>query len=149
MSNIKILAIDQATKAGWATENNSGVWDLKIKKDQSAGFKWLKFREHLDDICKKENINFIVYERVAGFHKPALVHAAKLVAIIEVYCEENNIKNEQYSATQIKKHATNKGNCGKPEMMLAYFKKWGIKPIDDNECDARWLYDLAFKTLIN
>ncbi len=149
MDSLNILAIDQATKSGWCTSSGSGVWDLKIKNGESPGFKWLKFRKHLDDICKKEKINLIVYERIAGMHKASIVHAAKLVAMIEVYCEENQIDHKSYSATEIKKHATKKGNCGKPEMMLAYFNKWGIKPIDDNECDARWLYDLASNTLIN
>ena len=59
------------------------------------------------------------------------------------YCEENSIPYSGIPVGTIKKHATGKGNSGKPAMMLAYLNKWGIFPQDDNECDARWLFDLV------
>ena len=36
---MKILALDIATKTGFATDLTSGVWDLKLKKGESNGMK--------------------------------------------------------------------------------------------------------------
>lgn len=50
-----------------------------------------------------------------------------------------------YSPAEIKKHATGKGNAGKPMMLAAAVRKWPDWSGDDNEADARWLVDLAMK----
>jgi len=39
----------------------------------------------------------------------------------------------------VKKYATGKGSCGKPEMAVAAFKRAGVEFGDDNQCDAWWL----------
>jgi Holliday junction resolvasome RuvABC endonuclease subunit len=50
-----------------------------------------------------------------------------------------------YSATEIKKDATGKGNAGKP-VMIAKAIELGYKPEDDNAADAIHLYLLTKKT---
>jgi hypothetical protein len=39
----------------------------------------------------------------------------------------------------LKKFATGRGNCGKPEMAVALFKRAGLELPDDNQVDAWWL----------
>ncbi|MFF3867375.1 hypothetical protein [Micromonospora sp. NPDC001898] len=39
----------------------------------------------------------------------------------------------------LKKYATGKGNCGKPEMAVAAYKRLGRELADDNQVDALWL----------
>lgn len=143
MSN-KILALDQASNCGWCCGKDLyGVWDLNTRKDESSGMKMIRFRSKLKEVVTAEGINLIVYERVAGFHKNSIIHAAKMVAIIETFCEENQIAYVAFSATEIKKFATGKGNAKKEQMIIAAGSKYGYTGNDDNEADAIHLYHLT------
>jgi|SRR5215217_361902 len=146
-SNVNILAIDQASNCGWASKNASGVWNFNTRKDESSGMKMLRFRAKLKEVCALEEINLVVYERVAGFHKAAIIHAAKMVAIIESFCEENGIEYKAVSATEVKKYATGKGNANKEKMIEAARLKLGYEGNDDNEADALWIYQLVKQEL--
>lgn len=145
---INILAIDQASNCGWAiTSGLYGVWDFNTRKDESLGMKWLRFRAKLEEVCKLEKISIIAYERPAGQHANSVIHSAKMVGILEAFCEENDIDYRSYSASEVKKHATGKGNAGKPAMIAAAQEKLGYEGKDDNEADALWILDLTKKTL--
>jgi Holliday junction resolvasome RuvABC endonuclease subunit len=139
-SEINILAIDQASNAGWCTKNGYGVWDFNTRRDESSGMKMLRFRSKLVEVCKLEEINLIVYERVAGQHKNSIIHAAKMVAMIETFCEENNINYKAVSASEIKKFATGKGNANKDKMIESARVQYGYDGNDDNEADAIHIY---------
>lgn len=143
--SIKILAIDQATKCGWCCGLDlNGVWDLTTKKDESTGMKLLRFKSKLREVYEKEKIDIVVYERVAGLYKNSIIHSAKMAGIIESFCEENNIQYRAYSAAEIKKFATGKGNANKQKMIEAA-QKYGIEIIDDNHADALHIYHLALQ----
>ncbi len=130
---INILAIDQASNCGWATKNAYGVWDFNTRKDESSGMKLLRFRAKLKEVCGMEGINLIVYERVAGKHAASIIHASKLVAVIESYCEENEINYKAVSAGELKRFATGNGNANKGK--------------DDNEADAILIYHHTIRDL--
>ena len=139
----KILALDPATKCGWATDRDVyGVWDLKVRPDQSQGFKLLRFRSQLDEICQLNNVTILGYEKPGGRNYRALVSHSKLVGEIEKYCEEKGIEYRGYSAGEIKRHATGKGNCNKAAMIAAAQEKLGYIGEDDNEADALWILEL-------
>jgi len=143
---MNILALDQATKAGWASEHGSGVWDLSIRRDESAGMRLIRFRSKLKEIIKLEEVELVVYERVAGRFQSATNIASELVSVLKVLCEDLEIEYRAYSAGEIKRHATGKGNCGKPAMLAAAEAKWpDLDIIDDNHADALHLLDLAKK----
>lgn len=145
---MNILAIDQASNCGWAISKEIyGTWDLTTRKDESIGMKLLRFRSKLKEICDTEHIELIVYERVAGQFKASIIHAAKLVAIIESYCEENGINYKAYSAKEIKLFATGKGKAGKPLMIQAAKEKYGYDGTDDNIADALHILHLAKRDL--
>jgi len=147
VSNINILAIDQASNCGWKTKNAHGVWDFSTRKDESSGMKMLRFRAKLREVCNIEEINLIVYERVAGQHKNSIIHASKMVAIIETFCEENNIEYKAVSASEVKKFATGKGNCGKDKMIEAARLNYGYEGNNDNEADAILIYHHTLQDL--
>jgi Holliday junction resolvasome RuvABC endonuclease subunit len=141
---MKILALDQASSCGWCCGKDLyGCWNLNTLKDESQGMKMIRFRSKLKEIIESENIELVVYERVAGFHKNSIIHASKMVAIIETFCEENNIAYKAFSATEIKKFATGKGNANKEAMIKAATSKYNYTGINDNEADAIHLYHYA------
>ena len=144
---MKLLALDIATKTGWKTATASGTWDLTPNKGESSGMRLIRFRAKLIEIIKAENIRIIAYERPAGFHKQALIIAGELIGVLKTVAEEHHIHLACYSATEIKKFATGKGNATKEEMIKAAQKK-GYNPQDDNEADAIHLYDLAINKLM-
>jgi len=147
MKTMNILALDQASNCGWCTKTASGVWDFNTRKDESSGMKMIRFKSKLKEVCTLEEINLVVYERVAGFHKNSIIHAAKMVAIIESYCEENGIAYKAVSATEVKKYATGKGNANKDKMIEAAQSKLGYLGNNDNEADAMWIYQLVLNEL--
>ena len=140
----KILAIDPASMLGWAISNTLyGTWDLKTRRDESMGMKLLRLNFKLKEIYSLEKFDLLVYERPAGRHAASIIHQAKLIGEMERWCEKNHIAYRAYSATEMKKFATGKGNAGKPMMIEAAQKKLGYTGNDDNEADALWLLNLC------
>lgn len=139
-----ILAIDPASMLGWAVSNDEyGTWDLRTRKDESIGMKLLRLKAKLVEMHHLTKFTLVVYERAAGQHKASIIHQSKLIGLIEHWCEEMQIDYKAYSATEIKKFATGKGNAGKPAMIKAAQEKLGYTGNDDNEADALWILNLA------
>lgn len=140
----KILSLDVASVTGWATSRTEyGTWNFKTRADESMGMKLIRFRSKLDEVKELMDFNLIVYERAAGRFKKAIIHEAKLLGLLEEWCETHGIQYRAYSATEIKKYATDKGNAGKPLMIKAAQDKLGYTGKDDNEADALWMLELA------
>lgn len=147
---MKILALDVATKTGWASPTASGVWDFSLKRDESGGMRLIRFKAKVREVVDVEGIDLVVFERSAGFHKNALIVQAELHGVLKSTLEEMNVEYRAYSAGEIKKHATGKGNAKKPQMIASAAEKWPeIVVIDDNHADALWLKDLAETDLKN
>ena len=80
---MKVLALDPATQCGWAISNDIyGTWDLRIKRDESAGMKLIRLRSKLKEICESEEIELIVFETPASRFKAPIMSHASLNAII-------------------------------------------------------------------
>lgn len=140
----KVLALDIASVTGWAiSKTEYGTWDFKTRKDESMGMKLIRFRNKLNEVKDLTKFNLIVYERAAGRFKNSIIHEAKLIGLVEEWCETNHIEYRSYSAKEIKKFATDKGNAGKPAMIKAAKDKLGYTGNNDNEADALWLLMLT------
>jgi Holliday junction resolvasome RuvABC endonuclease subunit len=142
----KILALDIATKTGWRTETSSGVWDLKPNRGESDGMRLVRFKSKVKELIQLEGITLISYERPAGMHKSSIMVASEMVGVLKDLCIEKSIDLACYSATEIKKFATDKGNANK-ELMIAKAIELGFTPKDDNEADAIHLYNLTVKDI--
>ena len=143
MNKLKVLSLDIASLTGWCLEPNLyGTWNLKTLKDESIGMKLIRFRAKLSEIHELEKLDVILYERAAGQHKSSIIHEAKMIGIVEEWCETNGVDYTCYSATEIKKFATGKGNAGKPAMIKAAKEKYGYDGDDDNEADAIHMREL-------
>jgi Holliday junction resolvasome RuvABC endonuclease subunit len=145
---MKILALDPATNCGFAYHAGSGVisgtWDLSSRRDESAGMKLIRLRSKLEEF--RVGLDLVVFEAARNAMpkmQGALVHQAKLQGVIELWCTEHGIDYRGYSPTEIKKHATGKGNANKAAMIAAARERFGYEGKDDNEADAIWLLDLA------
>ena len=146
---MKILALDPATKCGWAlgdgTLESSGTWDLSTRSDESAGMKLLRLESKLVTIATAGKIDLVVFETPAHHTYPlALISHAKFIAVIERFCSRHEINYRGYPPTEIKKATTGKGNAKKEVVAAAVRAKFPeLKLTDDNEADAIALYELA------
>lgn len=142
---MKILALDVATKTGWFNGVAGGVWNFTPKRDESGGMRLLRFKSKIKEIISIDKPDAVVFERTSGHHKHALIVQAELHGVLKSVLDDEGIEYKAYSATEIKKHATGKGNAGKPLMIKSCIEKLGVNPVDDNHADACWIYDLAKK----
>jgi len=155
---MRILGIDPGTKCGWALRDpsgtmTSGVWDLAVKRHESAGMRFIRLRGHLNEIYNATPFDLLAYEEVRRHMGTDAAHIyGGIVAVIQEWCVE--IYDQQEVAANhigipvgtIKKFATGKGNAGKAVMVDAAHVKWGeFGPLngDDNEADARWIAEYA------
>ena len=152
-NDIRILAIDPATKCGWATDTASGTWDLSVRRDESSGMRLIRFEAKINEIVAT-GINVIAFEvpSVASGKRAntdGLKLGTKLQAIIERTAEiTEGLEAVGYNLAQIKRHATGKGNANKEAMVKAAEEKLGVAVGDDNEADALWILDLAKRELM-
>lgn len=149
---MKVLALDPATKCGWAhSSGGSGTWDFSTRRDESGGMKLIRLQGKLNEVLHGVGLDLVVFEatRNAGPHmQGAVVHQAELQGVIKLWCESNHIEYRGYSPTEIKKSATGKGNSNKAAMKEAAIRKWPhLSNADDNEIDALFLLDLALASL--
>jgi hypothetical protein len=146
---IRILALDLATKTGWAHSlGPSGVQDFSPRRGDSPGMRWLNFRGWLNRVLDDAPADVIAYEQ-AHHRGGAATHVAHaLISTVEAIAAERNIEVTNRHTSTIKKHAISTGGRGKVEMLEAARAKWGERTIqDDNEADALWLLDLVTNEL--
>jgi Holliday junction resolvasome RuvABC endonuclease subunit len=122
-----------------------------MRRDESAGMRLIRLRGKLNEILYSQGVELVIFEaaRNAGPHmQGALVVQSELQGVIKLWCEDNDIQYKGVSPTEIKKHATRKGNAKKVHMIAAAKKKWPeVEIVDDNQADAMWILDFA-KTII-
>lgn len=141
---MKILALDQATKTGWATDTASGVWDLRPNRGESEGMRVVRFKAKVREVMDLEGIELVVYERPAGRFKSSIMVSSEMVGVLKDLCIERGVELACYSAGEIKKHATGKGNANKDLMIESARSNWpDVDILDDNHADALWLLDLT------
>jgi len=89
---MNILALDPATKCGWAHSSGaSGTWDLSVRRDESGGMRLLRLRSKLMSTVPLDLVVFEAARNAGPKMQGALVVQASLQAIITLWCEDNGI----------------------------------------------------------
>lgn len=146
---LNILALDLATRTGWAHScGTSGVQDFAPRRGDSPGMRWLEFRAWLNRILDLTPTDLIAFEQ-AHHRGGAATHVANsLISICETVAAERGLEITSRHSASIKKHATGSGRGNKEAMIQAARERWP-QVADENEADARWLLDLVQKQLLN
>ena len=105
---------------------------------------FLRFERFLTDLDRNAGpFDAVVFEEVRA-HAGTL--AAQVyggfLAHLTAWCERRQTPYLGVPVGTIKRHATGKGNAGKPEVIAA-MRARGFDPRDDNEADALALLDYA------
>ena len=145
-----VIGIDPGTVCGWAvlradgSRHESGTWNLKPGRHESAGMRWVRLRRSLSVLVSAydRGPQLLAYEAVAA-HRGT--HAAHIyggcVAVIQEVCEAAGMDYVGVPVGTVKKRATGKGNAGKAAVITAAADRWKLDPctLDHNEADALWV----------
>ena len=137
-----ILALDLGTTTGWALRGSdghitSGSERFRPQRFEGGGMRFLRFKRWLTEIKQScGGIDALHFEEVRRHAGVDAAHAyGGFLATLTAWCEHHQIPYQGVPVGTIKKHATGKGNAGKPEMVAA-MQALGFRPEDDNEADA-------------
>lgn len=147
-----ILALDCATKTGWAlikggSVHESGTMDFSKKRGESNGIMFIRFRRWLSDMLKDAKPDMVVYEQTGHSFKnaSAMEIAFNLSGRAQEIADEHFIPYTTYTPTALKKFATGRGNADKKAMIEACYDRIGEEVSDDNEADAILLGLMAWE----
>lgn len=149
---MNILALDQASKTGWALyqdgEISSGVIPLVIvPKSKGPGHRLVWFQREIDEM-------FGSFPRgeLAVYHEQpfttdriaADVIVCGLSMHIDSWCEQRGYRSRVVHNQTVKKYATGSGRATKEQMLRNARIKWPDQVIiDHNQADALWILDFA------
>jgi hypothetical protein len=135
---MNVLALDLGSKCGWALWDGarlveSGVQVFDVKRGESPGMRYVRFRRWLDEIGA--GVGLMVYEAAHHRGGAATEVAAGFSTRVQEHCAARGIEHASVHTATLKKWCTGKGNAKKPDMLAAVCNRWKIVT-DDNEADA-------------
>ena len=140
-----ILALDMASKTGWAIADSagggriieSGVQDFTKKRGESNGLLFMRFRTWLKTMTGfMPPIQLIAYEQAHYRGGDATEICVGLQTRAQEIAAEMGIESAPVKTNTLKKFASGTGSAGKDIMKAAAHLILGRPPIDDNEADA-------------
>lgn len=141
---MRVIGIDPGTSCGWAVLDTragrvaSGAWDLKPKRHEGGGMRYLRVRNYLRQLLA-ESPDALVYEEVRRHAGTTAAHVyGGIVATIQTLLEEHGIPYMAIPVGTIKKHATGNGSASKAAMISAANERWHTRVSTDDEADALW-----------
>ena len=146
-----ILAIDPGSHLGWALARDgklieSGVEDFGLKRGESPGSRYLRFRKWLQgqaiytggDPDNHGWPNLVAYEQPHHRGGHATEVLVGMTTRLQEFAAEIGAECVAVHSATLKKHATGSGRASKLEMIHAADNRWKPKPglFNDNEADA-------------
>lgn len=147
---MNILALDMATKTGWATNigRQSGIQTFDVRRGESPGMRFLRCRGWLAEMQSLlGNIDIIVYEQAHHRGGAATACCVGLVSTVQTFAAEHDIELMAVHTGELKRWATGKGNACKL-VMIETARSKGWAPGDDNEADAQLLLEYAIESIL-
>ena len=150
-SDLNIVALDLATKTGWACvidgKVSSGVQVFDLKRGESPGMRFLRLRAWLNEMMELSGkVDVVVFEQAHHRGGAATQLCVGMATEVMAWAAKIGAETMPVHTGTLKKFATGTGNAGKPEMIEAA-KKMGHAPTDDNEADACCLLEYAMSIL--
>ncbi len=150
---MNILALDLATRTGWALEENgrreSGVQVFDVKRGESPGMRFVRFNRWLDEMAKIiTRPCVVVFEQAHHRGGAATECAAGFSTRVLEFCATHGFEHSSVHTQTLKKFATGSGRGDKSAMIAAARVKLGFAGDDDNEADALWLLEFAKKEIV-
>jgi Holliday junction resolvasome RuvABC endonuclease subunit len=146
----KILALDLATRTGWATNDGNlfGVQVFDVRRGESPGMRFLRCRAWLNEMLSLlGSLDMIIHEQAHHRGGPATACCVGLVTEVQAFAADQGIELMPVHTATLKKFATGSGRANKADMINAAIKMgWAVT--DDNEADAVLLLLYAIDQLV-
>ena len=149
MTIAPILAIDPASKSGWALFDGTFHRHGSFVVTGERPARFLAFECAVADLIADIRPRLIVFEsqdNLRGAHVRRLLGG--FAAIIELVAERTGTASLSYTPSAIKKAVAGKGTADK-QAVIAAVKARGFYPRDDNEADALALLFCAQADIAN
>ena len=137
---MNLLALDLATQVGWALFDSSGrvieSGTFSLGKACTLNERMRRLWTWLGRMTASYHGCRIAMEGPA-LRSSNLRHGASLAAVAMLAAQVNGLSLVEVAPSELKKHATTKGNAGKPEMIAAAKARFPFVEVeDDNHADA-------------
>ena len=138
----QVLALDIATRTGYFSLHEAGVWNFTESKQRNGNKMHGAFRAMLLAYMRRYGIRQVVAEDVSvNRHFYDLRRLAELRGILLEVCDELDLPEPEFvNPATLKKWATGDGHADKAQMIAACKSRYGIVPVDDNAADACHLF---------
>jgi Holliday junction resolvasome RuvABC endonuclease subunit len=160
---VKVLALDLATRTGWALWDGermeSGVQVFDVRRGESPGMRYLRFNAWLGQMAERLEGqrpdylgDVIAYEQTVPANTKFSSATTREIAAgfstrVQEKCAAWGIQHFAIYPSSLKKFTTGNGRSKKPEMVAAVSARWkAVK--DDNEADAIALLHYALAELV-
>lgn len=137
-----VLALDIATRTGYFSLHEAGVWNFTESKRRNGNKMHGAFRAMLIAYMRRYGIRQVVAEDVSvNRHFYDMRRLAELRGILLEVCDELELTEPEFvNPTTLKKWAAGDGRATKAQMIAACKSRYGIVPVDDNAADACHLF---------
>ncbi|MEU5965940.1 hypothetical protein ABZ777_32445 [Micromonospora parva] len=136
MSQPRVVGLDLSMTATGIAWCDGTTYTVKPKKDGDV--RLLEIGLEISRAIEGRNIDLVVIEDLPVNAKSAgitgMVHGT-----VRAWLRRQAVPYALVAPATLKKYATGKGNCGKPEMAVAAYKRLDRELADDNQVDALWL----------
>lgn len=145
-----VLAIDPGSALGWALGADgrlieSGVEDFSLRRGESPGARYLRFRAWLHRVQQTHPVSLVLYEQAHHRGGHATEVAVGFTTRCQEFAAEIGAECVAIHTATLKKRTTGSGRADKAAMIAAARERWGSEPSDDNHADALCLLALGFE----
>lgn len=141
------LAIDPGTTFGWCVFDDRILMSGSVRLrgddvENAVGWRFIRFRTHLDKLIKNFECDAIVYESLPFMQLSQAASGLRWgwIAVMEIAGCSRGIPVSEVDYRAVKRAAGCRGKSDKAAMLRAARLAWpDWKGKDHNECDARWI----------
>lgn len=140
-----VLGIDPGLNVGWCVYHptrppQSGA----ILLEGDLGQALAQFAGWLRSMIQRHNPRLIAAERPFGNSKFTAPIATEVLGVLHMTAFRSAVARREFTASEIKKAATGKGNASKAEVIAAVRERFGIAAQSNHEADAAAVAVLAW-----
>lgn len=141
---MRVLALDVASRTGWASGDRYGVRDFPLRRGSSPGIRFLEFQTWVRRLIEATDPEVVVYEMAHHRGGAATELCVGFTTRVMQEAAAAGIEYHGCHSRMLKAFATGNGNADKEAMLAAARQRWPeLKIESDDLADALLLHAWA------